>query len=57
MVQDACDALVITQTLIKILEAAFLPRKFTLVEEGWGGGGKTSLQWFLSCHKKEGHVF
>lgn len=31
MVQDACDALVITQTLIKILETAFFffPRKFT----------------------------
>jgi len=33
MVQDACDALVITQTLIKILEAAFFPRKFSRGEE------------------------
>lgn len=27
MVQDACDALVITQTLIKILEATFFSQK------------------------------
>lgn len=54
MAQDACDALVITQTLIKILEAAFSQKVHM---RGGVEGEEISLQWFLSCHKKEGHVF
>lgn len=57
MVRGACDALAVTETLIKkkkkILWAAF-PEGSQAEDGGWAA---TSLQWFLSCSKKGGHVF